>query len=347
MFKSDNDTQLIDGKAVVITHISSPSIQGMFLNIGAAVQSLLVKDKDGCWQDIVLGFDDLESYLYRNTPSLGVVHAVVTNRIKGGTFTLNGNKYLLAQNADGHALHIGKLSDKIWQVELVEGQNQVEICYSINIEDGYGGLPGPLTIKVTYILTEGALSVFYKVIAYNQPVVANLTNHSYFNLDGNIQQGLKNHRLSINSSKILAVDDSLIPTGGFESLDSCLRFERKQLLVNEESCQLHPLLLKASGYDFHYVFDKHASAKPCASLYSSKSGIEMTVRTDCPGLQLYTANFLSGITGKDATEYTPYSSVCLETQYPPDAIHHQGFESIVIPAHSERENYTSFHFSIH
>lgn len=332
------------------TNINHPRIKLQLLNIGAVIQSLWVQDKNQMWQDIVLGFDDYQDYLKENDPSLGAVHAVVTNRIAKAQFTLNDHMYKLDANESVNALHIGNLKNKVWQQSIISNDHAQGIAYHIELEDGYGGLPGPMTITIEYlILADGTLQIDYLTQAADNAVISNLTNHSYFNLNGTTYDKLDQHQLALYCNAYLETDDQLIPTGKVIKAHGAFDFSQSKLLT-DSLLQNDKKLRHDKGYDVFYVLPQYNAKAPkyqlCAKLTSKTTGIHMQLLTTYPGLQLYSANFLSDCKGKYDEIYQPHCTVCLETHDYPDAPNHAHFPSIITPAHHLRKYSSRYVFSV-
>lgn len=304
-------------------------------NLGCAIISLEVPDKNGKPLDIVLGLDRAEDYATINHPFFGVVAGRVANRIGNGCFTLNGKTYTLEKNNGTHHLHGGSsgFDKKVWNVaEVTDGK----IIFTYNSPDGESGYPGNLNVCVTYTLTDNnTLRIDYSATT-DTITICNLTNHSYFNLSGHNAPDIYDHVLEIVSDKITAVDAELIPTGEFICVtDTPFDFRVPKSIGKD--------IAAAGGYDHNYVLRCPGRA---ASVYSPQSGIRMTVSTNSPGMQLYTTNMLpDGITGKGVT-YQKHSGFCMETQIFPDAVNKTHFPSCVVDSANPQQFYTEFRFDI-
>ncbi len=332
------------------TNINHPRIKLQLLNIGAVIQSLWIQDKNQTWQDIVLGFDDYQDYLKENDPSLGAVHAVVTNRIAKAQFTLNDHIYRLDANESENALHIGNLKTIVWQQSIISNDYAQGIAYHIKLEDGYCGLPGPITITIEYlILADGTLQIDYLTEAADNAVISNLTNHSYFNLNGTTRNQLDQHQLALHCDAYLETNDQLIPTGKTAKAHGTFDFSKPKSLTSS-LLQSDEKLRQNNGYDVFYILPQHDAQapkyQPCAELTSERTGIHMQLLTTYPGLQLYTANFLNNCKGKYDEAYQSHCAVCLETHDYPDAPNHAHFPSIVTPSHHLRKHSSRYVFSI-
>ena len=303
-------------------------------NLGCAIISLRMPDKNGNMRDIVHGLDSAEDYT-KTHPFFGVICGRVANRIGYGRFTLDGKEYTLEANDGPHHLHGGTngLDKKIWTVEEV-AVNKLVMSYVS--PDGDSGYPGKLTAYCIYKLTDdNTLRIEYRAET-DTKTICNLTNHSYFNLEGHNAKDVYGHEMQIFSNNITAVDENLITTGKLSDITGTPFDFRKAKTIGQD-------IEAAGGYDHNYVLEKPGT---CATVYSPVSGIRMTVKTNSPGMQLYTGNFLDGsVQGKGVT-YQKHSGFCLETQFYPDAINKPEFPSPIITADKPQEFFTEFVFAI-
>jgi len=302
-------------------------------NLGCAIINLCVPGKDGKVRDIVLGLDCAEDYAKTTHPFFSVICGRVANRIANAKFTLDGKEYTLETNADPHHLHGGTdgFDKKIWTVEEVQA-NKLALSYVS--PDGESGYPGQLTVHCVYRLTDdNTLRIDYRAET-DTKTICNLTNHSYFNLEGYDAKDIYGHEMQIFSDKVTAIDEALIPTGKFADVAGTPFDFRTPKLIGKD-------IEAAGGYDHNYVL---AAPGVAASVYSPVSGIRMTVKTNSPGVQFYTGNFLDGdVTGK-GIKYQKHSGFCLETQLYPDSPNKPEFPSPVVTAGNPQEFYTEFNF---
>ena len=301
-------------------------------NLGCAIINLEIPAKAGA-TDIVLGLDKAEDYGTKPHPFFGVVAGRFANRIGGGKFTLSGKEYQLEQNDGNNHLHGGLcgFDKKVWDVlEATDGK----IVFNYNSPDGEGNYPGNLNATITYTLTEdNTLRIDYHSTTETE-TICNLTNHSYFNLNGYAAGDIRDHELEILADSITAIDDTLIPTGELAPVAGTpFDFTSPKTIGQDFEA--------AGGYDHNFVLRGEGKA---ASAYSPKTGIRMSVFTNNPGMQLYTGNMIpAGVTGK-GVDYGKYSGFCLETQIFPDAINKPNFPSPVVKAGTPQEFYTEFKF---
>ena len=306
-------------------------------NYGAAIMSVVVPAKGG-EKDVVHGFDTPEEYKNAH-PFFGVVCGRVANRIKGGKFTLDGKAYQLEQNEGEHHLHGGSngFDKKVWDVESADSG---KIALKLFSPDGDSSYPGDLTVKVIYSLNNSnVLRIDYEA-STDTKTIANITNHSYFNLCGHSAPNIYGQEMTIYSDKITECGEGIVPTGGFYSVEgTAFDFRTAKPLGRdlEEAAKLND----TGGYDHNYCLRGEGKA---AEAFSPNTGIRMTVSTNSPGMQLYTGNFLQGdVSGKGAC-YGKHSGFCLETQLYPDAINNPGFPSSIVEKGKPQKFYTEFIF---
>lgn len=298
-------------------------------NYGGRIMRLMVPDRDGKMQDVVLGFDTAEDYLReRNLSDFGAAIGRYANRIGQGRFTLEGRTYQLPQNNGPHCLHGGPTG---WQYSLFEVVDNCSnaISFELTSPDGDNGFPGTVKVRMTYRLTEdNTLAIDYEATT-DAPTVINMTNHSYFNLNGDGKSSILNHILQIDADRFLPIDPTSLPTGAIaEVADSPFDFRKPKAIgidIARDDQQLH----NGSGYDHNWLLNRPGDdSLPCARLASPLTGIVMEVFTTEPGMQVYTGNFLDGSQrGKGGAAYPRRSAVCLETQKYPDSSNHNWPES--------------------
>lgn len=318
-----------------------------FINYGAIMTKLFVPDKAGVVEDIVLGYDNLAGY-EDNPGFFGATIGRNGNRIANAEFELNGVTYQLDKNEGENNLHGGfnGYNKRVWDYKVDEEQNAV--IFSLVSPDKDQGFPGEFKVSVTYQLTnDNSVSINYQGMS-DQDTVANMTNHSYFNLAGHTSNSILDHTLWINASQFVPVVDSkAIPTGElWEVKGTPMDFTAPKAVQDEIEADYEQLHF-TGGYDHNYVIDKKTKGiEKTAFVEDEKSGRKMEVYTDLPGVQLYVGNFVNGNgdTCKDGIVYKKRSGLCLETQYFPDAIHQKNFESPVLKAGEEYKTTTIYQF---
>lgn len=334
---------LDNGDLVLSVTLNNGPYEVEILSLGATIRSIKVPDKRGLVQDVVLGFDSANDYLL-NTTYYGMTVGPFANRIKDGSFEIDGQRYQLDQNDnDVNTLHSGSasLAWKNWDMELIENGDNPSVKLSIDSEDGEGGFPGNRLVTVQFtILKDGQLVIDYTAQS-DKKTIMGLTNHSYFNLKGNPSMKILDNEVWLDCNGVLAVDDLLIPTG--EILD----VENSPFDFNEFHAIGERIEDTPQGYDHCFCFsDADGSFKKRGQIRDKESGRMMTIFTDMPGVQMYTANFFKeGSCGKNNQEYTKNGGVCFETQMFPDAPNHANFPTCIIEKNKEYKYKTVYQFS--
>lgn len=319
---------------------------GMVLEVsdfGVTIQSLWVPDRNGTLKDVVLGYDTPMEYEGPSGTFFGAAVGRNANRIGKGNFWLNGKEYCLAQNDGENNLHSGYdfYSFRVWKVK---DYNANWITFCLTSPDGDQGFPGDLYVEVTYTLTDkNELQIDYEGVS-NQDTIINLTNHSYFNLNGHDSGNTLGHEVWIDSDAYTETDAALIPTGKLTPVDGTPMDFRVKKMIGRDIGIDYTALVQGNGYDHNWVLNNGGKLAKVAELSSGVSGIQMDVYTDLPGLQLYTANDVEKELGKRGTIYERYQGVCFETQYFPDAIHHDNFISPVCKAREVYRTRTIYRF---
>ncbi len=322
-----------DGRAV--RHYTLRNAQGMTAGIityGAIVVSLTAPDKNGRYDDVVLGYDNLADYI-KVSPYFGAIVGRYGNRIGKGKFTLDGRTYTLATNDGENHLHGGiRGFDKVvWDDEPVDRADAVGVKLSYLSRDGEEGYPGNLKISVIYLLTnKNELRIEYEATT-DKATPVNVTHHGYFNLTGG-QRDILGHELMLNAEKFTPVDAGLIPTGELRPVQGTPMDFRKRTAIGARIDDSYEQLQFGGGYDHNWVLNKKGDAMTLAAeVYEPTTGRLMTVRTTEPGIQFYAGNFLDGtITGKDGVVYEHRYGFCLETQHYPDSPNKPDFPSTIL-----------------
>ena len=326
---------------------------GITVNVtdaGAAVQSIIVPDKNGKFEDIVLGFDSPEEYLTKNDPYLGVIVGRYGNRIDEGKFSLGGKSYQVTINDGTNHLHGGVkgFSKKIWNAEKIKSSigEAVKLEYqSSDMEEGY---PGNLTLSVVYTLTNAnELRIDYEATT-DKETILNPTHHSYFNLTGNPQNTILEHVVMINADKYTPANKKLIPTGELASVENTQLDFRKPLEVGFRIEDENEQLKFAGGYDFNWVLNDYTgSVRKAASAFDRTSGRFMEVFTDQPGIQFYSGNFLNGtVKGKGGIAYNRRCGLCFEAQHFPNSPNEKSFPTTVLKPGEVYRQTTIYKFSV-
>jgi aldose 1-epimerase len=317
------------------------------ITFGGIITTIEVPDKNGEIQDVALGFKTLKDY-EESSPYFGALIGRFGNRIANGKFNLDGKQYSLVQNNGENHLHGGtKGFDKVvWTAEpqVINDLAQLKLSYvSKDMEEGY---PGNLNVEVLYTLTtENTLEVEYKA-STDKKTIINLTQHTYFNLSGDID--ILDHELMLNADAYLPVDKNLIPLGKLESVDDTPFNFKTSKIIGRDIENQHEQLKRGMGYDHCWVLNEaNTGLRSAAVLYHPVSGRQMEVLTDQPGIQFYSGNFLDGTLSMKNSEsfYGPRSGLCLETQHFPDSPNQPNFPSVVLNPREDFYSKTVFKFS--
>ncbi|MBQ8202163.1 MAG: galactose mutarotase [Clostridia bacterium] len=330
-----------------LTNKSGASIS--LIDFGAILTSIIVPDKDGKLADVALGFDTIEKY---DGPhgAMGDTIGRYGNRIAKAQFTLDGVTYHLAVNNNRNHLHGGLegFNAKMWNATPVEGKgiDSVKLHYvSADMEENY---PGTLDVTVTYSWDDDCnLAIRYEATT-DKATVCNLTNHTYFNLAGHDHGTIRDHIVYIDSDVVTAVDDELIPTGGYMPVAHTPLDLREGLMLSEgldliDTCV--PMQY-AGGYDHNYVLRKGSAMGLCACVHHEETGRTMEVITDQPGVQLYTACTTNQPDGKNGAHYGNFSGLCLETQHYPDSPNHPHFPTTTLRPGEKYDSTTIYAFRV-
>lgn len=315
-------------------------------NFGGRIVSVMVPDKDGTMRDVVLGFDSIQDYISKPS-DFGATIGRYANRINQGSFVLDGVTYQLPRNNFGHCLHGGP---KGFQYQVFDAQqpNPQELHLTYLAKDGEEGFPGNITCNVTMKLTDdNAIDIRYEAET-DKPTIVNMTNHSYFNLDGDAASNAE-HLLMVDADYFTPVDSTFMTTGEIAAVEGTPMDFRTPVLVGARINDFDFAQLKnGNGYDHNWVLNaKGDITRRCASLESPKTGIVLDVYTNEPGIQVYTGNFLDGaLTGKKGIPYNKRASVCLETQKYPDTPNKPEWPSAVLRPGEKYVSECIFKFSV-
>jgi aldose 1-epimerase len=316
-------------------------------NYGGIIVSLLAPNRDGQLGDVVLGFDSLEDYLQKN-PFFGCLVGRYANRIAGGSFTLNGVGYTLAQNNGPNHLHGGlKGFDKvIWQAETESSDNAASLRLHYLSRDGEEGYPGNLSVNVVYALSnDNALKIDYQATT-DQATILNLTNHTYFNLAG--RGDILGHVMTLNAEQFTPVDAALIPTGELRSARGTPMDFTRPIPIGDRINAPDEQVSLGRGYDHNWILNNpEGSLTLAARVTEPASGRVLEVLTTQPGVQFYTGNMLPDrLAGKQGQTYSKRSGFCLETQHFPDSPNQPDFPSVVLQPEDTYHQTTIFKFSV-
>lgn len=330
----------VNGGQVKIFALENENVKAEILNYGGTIRSLKVKDKNGAFTDVALGYDDIDGYV-KNDGYLGALIGRVGNRINKGTFILNGKTYRVGINDGENSLHGGikGFDKKIWD-SRIDGEKLVLTTFSPDGEEGY---PGNLNVQVSYSLTDKGIKIEYEATCDSDTVIS-MTNHCYFNLDGAGNGDILSTSMFIDADGVTPTNEKLIPTGSILPVEGTPFDFRKPKLVGKDIESDDEYMKNCGGYDINYVLNGKGFRK-IAQAEGNKSGIKMSVYTDLPGVQFYSGNFLSGAKGKDGKTYGKRNGFCLETQNFPDAVNQPSFPSAVLKKGEKYHTVTEYRFN--
>ncbi|MCE5330995.1 MAG: galactose mutarotase [Bacteroidales bacterium] len=311
---------------------NAAGVEVCLTNFGGRIVSVMVPDKAGKMQDVVLGFDNIADYI--NVPSdFGATIGRYANRINQGKIVIDGDTIQLPQNNFGHCLHGGP---KGWQYQVFQKVNQID---ATTIEmtrfspDGDQNFPGNVTAKVTFKLTEdNAIDISFEATTDKKTII-NMCNHSYFNLSGDANNPITDNILYINADKYTPVDSTFMTTGAIDSVKGTpMDFVTAKAIGQDIDKYDFVQLKNGNGYDHNWVLNTAGDVTKLAAKVSSPiSGIALEVYTNEPGIQVYTGNFLDGtVTGKKGIVYKQRTGVCLETQHYPDSPNKADWPSVIL-----------------
>ncbi len=314
-------------------------------DFGATLHALSVPDKNGLKRDVVLGYDDPTGHEGPLGTFFGATVGRHANRIGKAVFTYDGVQYQLDKNNGNNNLHSGLdfWSFRIWDVKET---TENSISFFLHSPDGDQGFPGNVDVTVTYTLTEDNRIVidYHAITDADTPI--NMTNHTYFNLNGHDSGTVRDQVLWLDSDRYTRTDAELIPTGEIIPVEGTPMDFRVEKSIGQDLDEKYEALLIGKGYDHNWVLDNDGTYKKVAELKSYKSGIGMEIYTDLPGIQMYTANYVENEIGKNGAIYQKYQGATFETQYYPDSVNHENFPSCICKKDDEYRTRTEYKFFI-
>ncbi|WP_373895460.1 aldose epimerase family protein [Virgibacillus sp. CBA3643] len=340
------NTREISGKWQEYTLKNDHGMTVNVLNYGGIITKIIVPDRDGKMENIVLGYKDYADY-ETNPNFFGALIGPVAGRIQNASFELNGKMYALDTNDGKNQLHGGSTGfhQVIWGVEPFETDSTVGLKLSHKRVDGEGGYPGNLDVHVTYTLNNAnQLKLDYNAES-DQTTAVTLTNHSYFNLSGDLKNTVHNHHVTMDSGKFVELDEGLIPTGKWRGVTgTSFDFRNGRPLHDGFNDNSEQNKNAGNGYDHYFMFDEKQEQN--VIVQHSDSGRNLTIQTDQLGMVMYTANTLED--GLELTEglSEKHLGVCFETQASPASLHHEGFPSVILEEGSTYKRQTLFSFGV-
>ncbi len=345
--ESDFDTE-IDGKPVKLYWLKNGDLQMAMTNYGARIVGLWAPDKNGKMTDVIIGRGSVKAYVDGPESYFGATIGRVGNRIAKGKFKVEGKEYSIVPNNNANALHGGEhgFQDKVWEADQ---PNDYTLVLEYTSPDGEEGFPGELDAKVTYsLIDDHTLKIEYEATT-DETTVVNLTNHSYFNLNGEGSGTILNHKLQIYADKFTPVDEGLIPIGELRDVKGTPFDFTSPHTIGERIEADNEQLKFGGGYDHNYVLggQRQNGMNHAAKVIGDQSGIVMDVYTEEPGVQFYTGNFMdSKNTLKSGAKDDLRTAFCLETQHFPDAPNQPDFPSIELKPDDTYHTVTEYKFSV-
>ena len=354
LYPNDFEANINGKRTHLYTLSNSKGMEVCLTNFGARIVSIMVPDRRGTLRDVVLGYDNIAQYAdYQHFGSdFGAAIGRYANRINQGRIVVDGKTVQLPRNNYGHCLHGGFTG---WQYQVYDGKqlNDSTVEMSLVSLDGDNGFPGTVRATVRYTLTaDNAIDIRYEATTDKKTVI-NMTNHSYFNLNGNPSQHCENQQLYINADRYTPADTTYMPTGQMLKVAGTpMDFRKPTPLSKNINNQRFAMTRNAHGFDHNWCLNTWHNGQPdestvAASLYSPKTGIMLQVFTNEPGIQVYTGNFLdASFAGKHGYRYPKHSAVCMETQHYPDSPNHPEWPNVWLETGKKYSSHCIYKFSV-
>ena len=347
---ADFDSTVLGKKTELVTLKNANGMEVCLTNYGGRVVSISVPDKDGKPTDVVLGYDNIHQYADTlNSPSdYGSSVGRYANRIKDAKLSLAGSTYQLKANDNGNCLHGGGATGWLNQVYDITEKNDSSVTFTINAKDGENGFPGNVTATAKYtVKSDNTLDIEFGATTDKETVV-NMTNHSYFNLNGDPSKEGFDQVMYINADKFTPADSLYIPTGEIKDVEGTPMDFRTPHTLGERIDEKHTQIVNGAGYDHCYVLNKTESGELslAATCIELNSGRTMEVYTTENGVQLYTGNWLGGFEGAHGATFPARSAVCFEAQCFPDTPNKSHFPSAVLLPGDEYQQVTIYKFGV-
>ena len=326
-------------KNIDIIHMKNEYLEVVVTNYGCTIMKLFCMDKEGQFEDVVLGYETVDQY-FQCDAYLGGVIGRVANRIDQGTFTLDGKTYKLEINNPPNHLHGGNsgFNNQIFDYKIIDDVTVQFVYLSNDKEEGY---PGNLQLTVTYRLENNRLVIKYNATS-DKDTIINVTNHSYFNLSAK-KENILDHYLQVKADEFACIDKNGLPTGWIEDVTRTPFDFREETRILDSIELPHPQVVLAKGIDHPFLFNSDTNQ---ITLTDRKSGRRLVVSTTLPGAQIYTANYLEGKIGKYKQKYNPRDAICLETQYLPNEINIREDAEMILRKGKTYESMTSYCFDV-
>jgi len=338
------ETQEILNKWKLYTLTNNNGMKISFLNFGGIITDISVPNRHNHLENVVLGYKSYVDY-EKNPNFFGAIVGRVAGRIQDASFTIQDQTYSLTANEDGHHLHGGDggFHQVIWQASPFQTDDTVGVKLSHKSVDGEGGYPGTIEVAVTYTLTNNNELILDYSGTSDKTTVLTMTNHSYFNLNGNLAAKIHNHHVTMESNEFVELDTELIPTGKkINVANTPFDFRNGRKLVDGLNSISTQNRVANHGYDHYFIFNQ--TNKPKISVREETSGRVMTIKTNEPGVVMYTSNTLEDDLELAEGKSKPYLGVCFETQASPASLHHEGFPSVILKANDLYKKQTVFSF---
>ena len=339
--------RLPGGIAIDRYSIANGAVELDAISYGAHLTALRVPDRNGILANVVLGYDALDGYLHSRS-YVGALVGRYANRIAGGRFQLDGVVYQLDRNDGANHLHGGRngFDRQVWVGVPAESEAGVGVRFSRTSPDGEEGYPGTLEVSVTYLLSpRGTVSLEYEAITDARTIV-NLTQHTYFNLQGEAAVDTRDHVVTIHAERFTPVAAGLVPTGTIALVRGTPLDFTNGARFGDRLTAEHAQLAAAGGFDFNYVIDRSPNPLAAAAeLYDPRSGRRLTIATTEPGLQFYGGHLLGRAPANGDREFVRYGGVCLETQHFPDSPNRPAFPSATLAPGAEYRSRTEWSFT--
>lgn len=340
------DTKDILNKWKQYTLTNDQGMKVRLLNFGGIITEIIVPNKDGVMENVVLGYKNYEDY--ENNPNFfGAIVGRIAGRIQDASFTIKDKTYTLEANEGVHHLHGGSsgFHQVIWETGFFQTDDTVGVKLTHTSPDAEGGYPGNVDITVTYTLTNKNELILDYSGSTDKDTALTLTNHSYFNLSGNLANTIRQHHVSIDSSKFVELDQDLIPTGEILNVaNTPFDFRNGRKIADGIESTSTQNIIADHGYDHYFMFDQQKQENLIVK--DDHSGRVLKMNTNQPGMVMYSGNGLTNDLDLAEGKSKPYLGVCFETQASPASLHHEGFPSVLLKANERYEKQTVFSFEL-